>query len=120
MTKQLVLSTLALAALCLSACSTEPSDWRPENKVSLDMVAPGARSSDNFDQHTAAASSNEKGGATATPISSHTDLEGLEKPSAEAARSANDTTAAHTKDAGAVHNAVKPQPAPAAAEEAKQ
>ncbi|UYZ62413.1 hypothetical protein [Hymenobacter weizhouensis] len=115
MTKQLVLSALALATLALNACSSEPSDWRPDKKVSLDMVAPGSRSSDNFDQHTAAASHNEKGGAVATPISSGVVLDEPKKEvSAEAARSANDTTAARTKQPGTVQNAVKSQPAPAA------
>lgn len=41
---------LALAASAtLAACSSEPSDWRPDDKVSLDQVAPGTRTSDNFD-----------------------------------------------------------------------
>lgn len=87
--KKFALSALALAALSLSACSSEPSDWRPENKVSLDMVAPGTRMSDNFDQHTEATSSQHKGGAIAEPISSHVTLEKQEKPSAQHATSAN-------------------------------
>ena len=89
MTKQLLLSALAVAALSLSACSSEPSDWRPDKKVSLDMVEPGSRSSDNFDQHTEAAASQLKGGAIAEPISSHATLDQREKPSAEHATSAN-------------------------------
>ncbi len=55
------------ALLFLASCSSEPSDWRPEQKVSVDQVPPGTRVSDNFDQHTSAAPSDEKGGAIATP-----------------------------------------------------
>jgi hypothetical protein len=49
MTKRLF--TLALIAGCCSlvACSSEPSDFRPENKVSLDAVPPGTRTSPNLD-----------------------------------------------------------------------
>ena len=46
-------STLLLAAatatLTLTSCSSEPSDWRPDQKVSLDLVAPGTRDSENYD-----------------------------------------------------------------------
>ena len=46
-------STLLLAAaaatLALTSCSSEPSDWRPDEKVSTDLVAPGTRDSENFD-----------------------------------------------------------------------
>lgn len=38
------------ALLCLASCSSEPSDWRPEEKVSLDTVNPGTRISENFDK----------------------------------------------------------------------
>jgi len=38
------------ALLFLASCSSEPSDWRPEQKVSLDTVPPGTRVSENFDQ----------------------------------------------------------------------
>jgi hypothetical protein len=89
MNKQVLLSGLTAATLLLSACSAEPSDWRPENKVSLDMVEPGTRSSDNFDQHTEAAPSQEKGGAIEHPVSSHVQLEKREKPNAQQATSAN-------------------------------
>ena len=89
MTKNLLLSGLALATLALNACSSEPSDYRPDKKVSLDMVEPGSRSSDNFDQHTEAAASQHKGAAIAEPISSHVTLDQREKPSAEHATSAN-------------------------------
>ena len=113
MTKQLLLSALAVAALSLSACSSEPSDWRPDKKVSLDMVGPGTRTSDNFDQH-AEAGAHHEGGAkhnegpgasahevehgeegmqhktgVATPPSTNVNLDRHAKPSAEAATSAN-------------------------------
>ena len=38
------------ALLFLASCSSEPSDWRPEQKVSLDTVPPGTRVSENFDK----------------------------------------------------------------------
>ncbi|GAA3993505.1 hypothetical protein [Hymenobacter antarcticus] len=43
---------LALATVALASCSAEPSDWRPGEKVSVDMVAPGTRASENFDGST--------------------------------------------------------------------
>jgi hypothetical protein len=69
-TKTLLFALSAGASLALLSCSSEPSDWRPEQKVSLDMVAPGTRETDNFDQHTDAAPNQAKGGAITTPISS--------------------------------------------------
>ena len=46
-------STLLLAVfaatLALTSCSAEPSDWRPDEKVSTDLVAPGTRVTENFD-----------------------------------------------------------------------
>jgi hypothetical protein len=36
------------ALLFLASCSSEPSDWRPEQKVSLDTVPPGTRVSERF------------------------------------------------------------------------
>ncbi len=117
MTKQLVLSALAVATLSLAACSSEPSDWRPENKVSLDMVEPGSRSSDNFDQHTAAAADQSKGAAIERPINSHLDLEGRERPSADANVSADAKKAEVTKRAEdrakAGGKPVKPEDEPA-------
>ncbi|WP_375435271.1 hypothetical protein [uncultured Hymenobacter sp.] len=119
MTKQLVLSALAVATLSFAACSSEPSDWRPENKVSLDMVEPGSRSSDNFDQHTAAAADQSKGAAIERPISSHVDLEGRERPSANANISVDAKKAEVTKRAedraAAGGKPVKPEDEPAPA-----
>ena len=99
MIKQLMLSALAGATLFLAACSSEPSDLRYDKKVSLDMVEPGSRSSDNFDQHTDAAADQHKGGAIERPINSSVVLDGKEKPQAEATISANAERAELTKTA---------------------
>ncbi|GAA3938656.1 hypothetical protein [Hymenobacter algoricola] len=102
MTKNLLLSGLALATLALNACSSEPSDYRPDKKVSLDMVAPGTRSSDNFDQASAEAPHQAKGAAIAHPISTNgavdeVDVNVRNKPSAEKAMSANAEEVERTK-----------------------
>jgi hypothetical protein len=89
MTKNLLLSALALATLTLNACSSEPSDWRPDKKVSVDMVAPGTRSDEFYDANTAEEPNQAKGGAITEPISSHATLDARPKPSAEQATSAN-------------------------------
>ena len=44
-----LLLAVAAATLALTSCSSEPSDWRPDEKVSTDLVAPGTRDSENFD-----------------------------------------------------------------------
>ena len=44
-----LLLAVAATSLVLSSCSSEPSDWRPDEKVSLDVVAPGTRDTENFD-----------------------------------------------------------------------
>lgn len=88
--KLLKLLPLAAAVLALNACSSEPSDWRPDKKVSVDMVAPGTRISDNFDQNTSYAPNQAKGAAITRPVSSA--ASGLDRrpaPSAEAAMTAN-------------------------------
>ena len=85
-----LLSYLAPAAVVLLAsCSSEPSDWRPDKKVSLDMIEPGTRPSDNFDQGTAEAPSQEKGGAISRPVNSGTVLDRRAAPSANAVMSAD-------------------------------
>ncbi|RYU81049.1 hypothetical protein [Hymenobacter persicinus] len=97
MTKNLLLSGLALATLALNACSSEPSDYRPDKKVSVDMVAPGTRSDEGYAQAergTAEEPNQAKGGAIAHPISNNgpvdeTDVDVHNKPSAEKAMSAN-------------------------------
>lgn len=69
MTSNKIVSGLAaVALLALASCSSEPSDWRPGQKVSVDMVAPGTRSTDNFDLATDAPSQH-KGGAIENPVS---------------------------------------------------
>jgi hypothetical protein len=83
-----LLSYLAPAAvLLLASCSTEPSDWRPENKVSLDMIPPGTRPSDNFDQNTEYAPNQSKGAAIERPVSSGVRLEKGPAPTAAEAMS---------------------------------
>ncbi|GAA4036870.1 hypothetical protein GCM10022409_22230 [Hymenobacter glaciei] len=47
LTSTLLLAVTA-AALALTSCSSEPSDWRPDEKVSADLVAPGTRDTENF------------------------------------------------------------------------
>ncbi len=49
MTKPILTIAFVVGSLSLGACSSEPSDLRPENKVSLDAVPPGTRSTDNLD-----------------------------------------------------------------------
>ena len=65
--KKPLLLLVPAALLFLASCSSEPSDWRPDQKVSLDQVPPGTRASENYDKGTADEPSNEKGGAIATP-----------------------------------------------------
>ncbi|MDO7885483.1 hypothetical protein [Hymenobacter cheonanensis] len=85
-----LLSYLAPAAVVLLAsCSSEPSDWRPDKKVSLDMIEPGTRPSDNFDQGTPAAPSQEKGGAISRPVNSGAVLDRRAAPSASAVMTAD-------------------------------
>src|SRR6476469_4606438 len=47
LTSTLLLAVTA-ATLALTSCSSEPSDWRPDEKVSDDLVAPGTRNDENF------------------------------------------------------------------------
>ena len=44
------LLAFAATALVFTACSSEPSDWRPDQKVSHDLVEPGTRSTENFEE----------------------------------------------------------------------
>ena len=44
-----LLLAVSAATLALTSCSSEPSDWRPDEKVSTDLVAPGTRDTENFD-----------------------------------------------------------------------
>jgi len=85
-----LLSFLAPAAVVLLAsCSSEPSDWRPDKKVSLDMIAPGTRPSDNFDQATDAAPNQAKGAAITRPVNSSTVLDKRAAPTAGAVQTAD-------------------------------
>ncbi|GAA4351844.1 hypothetical protein GCM10023185_10890 [Hymenobacter saemangeumensis] len=88
------LLALAAAALALNACSSEPSDWRPEQKVSLDQVAPGTRETQYFDQHTEHAPNQAKGAAITTPISSAMEVQGDKGPGTHTAAEA---TSANTE-----------------------
>lgn len=107
MSKQLVLSALALATLALNACSSEPSDWRADKKVSVDMVEPGSRSSDNFDQNTEEAAHQSKGGAIERPISSEVTLDepnARDRVTAEEVRTADAEDATHTNSPQAIES----------------
>ena len=109
MSKQLVFSALALAALALGGCSSEPSDWRPDKKVSVDLVAPGSRSNENYDQEDLV--DNSHGGAIAEPVSSGVTLDEpnqKKRTTAEEARSANDPSAPLTRSEEAVRSVKKP------------
>ena len=48
MTKRILTLAITIGSLSLAACSSEPSDLRPEKKVSLDAVPPGTRSTPNL------------------------------------------------------------------------
>lgn len=48
MTTKAFTLALALGTAFMVACSSEPSDLRPENKVSVDFVPPGSRNSPNL------------------------------------------------------------------------
>ncbi|AYA37891.1 hypothetical protein D3Y59_13065 [Hymenobacter oligotrophus] len=69
-----ILGLAAVALLGLASCSSEPSDWRADKKVSVDMVPPGTRESYDFDQATDAPSQH-KGGAIEKPASSQMEVE---------------------------------------------
>lgn len=104
---------LATAALALASCSSEPSDWRPDEKVSLDMIAPGTRPTGNIDQ-LGAPVSDENGGAIAHPLNSDTNFD-HPRTTAEGATSANskNNESAHQLPASAKE---APQPAQTATE----
>ena len=72
---------VALAITALASCSSEPSDWRPDQKVSVDIVEPGTRASESYAPVAPNASIDNKGSET----------EQTEKtvPSAKSAISAN-------------------------------
>ena len=85
-----LLLAVAAATLALTSCSSEPSDWRPDEKVSTDMVAPGTRSDENFDRSVPNGSIEN----THSPLMQAAEAEAAGtdakvKPSAESAISAN-------------------------------
>jgi len=49
MAKQFFIIACVVSSLSLAACSSEPSDFRPGKKVSVDIVPPGTRTSPNLD-----------------------------------------------------------------------
>ena len=49
MTKRILTIAITIGSLSLAACSSEPSDLRPELKVSVDAVPPGTRTTPNLD-----------------------------------------------------------------------
>lgn len=87
-------------SLALASCSSEPSDWRPDDKVSVDMVAPGTRSSQNFDvvEDQAEAKAHGNGGVVERPISSHVPLSNQAKPTAKQATTAKGERVEATKN----------------------
>jgi len=89
MTKQLLLSGLALATLALNACSSEPSDWRPDKKVSLDMIAPGTRSDQYFDAEEKTPETEANAAAIPRPINSEVTLDERAMPPAGETMSEN-------------------------------
>ena len=85
-----LLLAVAAATLALTSCSSEPSDWRPDEKVSTDTVAPGTRNTENFD-HSVPSGSIEN---THSPLMQAAEAEAAGNntkpvPSAESAISAN-------------------------------
>ncbi|MBC6613325.1 hypothetical protein H8B15_20560 [Hymenobacter sp. BT507] len=90
MTKKLLLSGLALATLALNACSSEPSDWRPDKKVSVDMIAPGTRPTQVFDVQANHEETEANGAAIPRPINSEVTLDERAMPNPKETVSAND------------------------------
>lgn len=105
MTKQLLLSGLALATLALNACSSEPSDWRPDKKVSADLIAPGTRSTQVFDVQANHEETEANGGAIPRPINSGVTLDERNMPNPEKTVSANDSEIRHEQGEAAQEKA---------------
>ena len=97
--KKLLFYLAPAAVVLLASCSSEPSDWRPDKKVSLDLIAPGTRPTDNFDQATSAAPNQSKGGAITQPANSATILDKRQAPTAGAVMTA-DTQEGTARKAG--------------------
>jgi hypothetical protein len=92
LTKTLLMAVCAVS-LGLTACSSEPSDWRPDEKVSVDMVPPGTRASEMQASDRADMPSQEKGGAIAEPINSEAKLDERPMPNPREAMSENSVEA---------------------------
>ena len=106
-----LLSYLAPAAmLLLASCSSEPSDWTADKKVSLDMVPPGTRISENYDKPADTAPNIKDGGAlngsdhilshddvpTATDVMSADTQEGTAMKSSKRTKKPNDSATPDT------------------------
>ena len=87
--KKLLPLLLPAALLVLGSCSSEPSDWRPDKKVSLDLVPPGTRVSDNYDLTPANSPQPDKGGAIPRPLNSGVKPDHIENPTPGAVMSAD-------------------------------
>lgn len=83
------LLALAAAAFILNACSSEPSDWRPDEKVSVDLVPPGTRSDEVFGTDSADMPNAAKGAAIPRPINSSEKLDKRPMPDAKETSSAD-------------------------------
>ncbi len=112
-----LLSFLAPAAVVLLAsCSSEPSDWRADKKVSLDMIAPGTRPSDNFDQGTEYAPNQAKGAAITRPLNSSTVLDKRAAPTAGGVQTADTQQGTAVKPGEGNPNAAKTEDKAAASD----
>lgn len=65
-----ILAALAFAGI-LSACSSQPSDFRPTSKVSVDEVAPGTRETDIYNLNGQEATTHDGHGATGHEAAGH-------------------------------------------------
>ncbi len=83
-----LLLAVATASLALTSCSSEPSDWRPGEKVSVDLVEPGTRASDDFD-HSVPSGSVENQQTDVAKAARAANSAPAPVPSAESAISAN-------------------------------
>ena len=85
-----LLLAVATASLALTSCSSEPSDWRPDQKVSLDMVEPGTRASENYDNSLPSGSvENQNSDVAKAAAAAVKGAKAAPAPSAESAISAN-------------------------------
>ncbi|MBU6119579.1 hypothetical protein [Hymenobacter siberiensis] len=84
-----LLLAVSAATLALTSCSSEPSDWRPDEKVSVDLVAPGTRDTENFDKSVPNASIENADSPLIKAAKGETAENADAHPAAEAAMSAN-------------------------------